>query len=211
MQTPRFPRIWIFLALLTAGICQLSLAQATASSPLASLRPVAQADRIAHNADLGPQTQLTGHIPGWVNTANQVASQPVDLTATMHLTVVLRRDPAVEAAFTQLLANQQNPSSPLYHQWLTPQQVGQLFGLTDSDIASVSGWLTGQGLTVSIEPNRTMLKVTGSAAAIATAFRTSSAWPLVCASNERQTTLPFLMRKDCRFAIPKMIVGTPNA
>ena len=177
MQTPRLPHIWILLALLTASICQTSLAQATAAtSPIAALRPVAQANRIAPNADLGPQTQLTGHIPGWVTANNQIASHVVDLTATMHLTVVLRRDPAAEAALTQLLANQQDPSSPLYHQWLTPQQVGQLFGLTDPDIAAVSNWLTAQGLAVSIEPNRTMLRVSGSAATVAAAFRISFAY-----------------------------------
>jgi pseudomonalisin len=178
MQTPRIHRFFVSLALLTAGICQMPLAaQATAaSSPIAALRPIAQADRVAHSADFGPKTQLTGHIPDWVTAANQVASQPVDLTAPMHVTVVLHRDPAVEAAFTQLLADQQNPSSPLYHQWLKPRQVGQLFGLTDSDIAAVSGWLTAQGLTVSVEPNRTMLRVSGSTAAISAAFRISFAY-----------------------------------
>ena len=195
MQTPRLPRIWIFLALLTAGICQMSLAQAPAStpSPIAALRPIAQANRVAGNANLGPQTQLTGHIPDWVTAANQVASQPVDLTATMHLTVVLRRDPAAQAAFTQFLADQQNPSSPLYHQWLTPQQVGQLFGLTDSDIAAVSNWLTAQGLTVSVEPNRTMLRVSGTAESIAAAFRISFAYFNVGDKPHLSTTVePFI-------------------
>ena len=32
------------------------------------------------------------------------------------------------AALKRLLAEQQDPSSPLYHQWLTPQEFGARFG-----------------------------------------------------------------------------------
>ena len=161
------------LLALAATLCSNLQAQTLSSAALAALKPVPQANRIAANANLGPKTQLTGHIPSWANAASQTTTA-VDLSSPLHLSIVLRRDPAVQAAFTQFLADQQNPGSPLYHQWLTPQQVGVLFGPTSSDLAAVSSWLIGQGLTVdSVAPSRAILEVSGTTATVANAFRTS--------------------------------------
>ena len=55
---------------------------------------------------------------------------------------------AQQAALTQLLVDQQNPASPRYHQWLTPEQFGAQFGLSASDLVKVTRWLTSQGFTV---------------------------------------------------------------
>jgi len=151
----------------TAGL------QAQTSSAIAALQPLPQANRVAANADLGPQTQLSNHLPVWAQPSAQVAKSP-DLTQSMHVSIVLQRDPSVQAAFTQLLEAQQTPGSALYHQWLTPAQVGQLYGPTASDLAAVTTWLTSQGLTVeSIAPSNVILEVTGTGAAMANAFHTS--------------------------------------
>ena len=164
------------LLVLAATLCSNLLAQTVSSTALAALKPVPQANRIAANADLGPQTHLSGTLPGWVQPSAQVA-QSVDLTTPLHLFVFLQRDPAVEASFTQFLADQQNPSSPLYHQWLTPQQVGEFFGPTQSDVAAVTSRLSVQGLTVtSVSPSRVVIEVTGSAASVANAFHVNFAY-----------------------------------
>ena len=55
---------------------------------------------------------------------------------------------AQQASLTQLLANLQDPASPQYHQWLTPEQFGAQFGLAPADLAQVSQWLTAQGFTI---------------------------------------------------------------
>jgi hypothetical protein len=163
-----------FAALTFAIVCGFSCLHA--QSPIASLRPIAQSNRVAANADLGPQTQLTGHIPNWVSHGTPVA-QSADLSADMRLTIVLQRDPAVQAAFTQFLQDQQTPGNALYHQWLTPQQVGTLFGPTADDLAAVSNWLTAQGLTIiNVEPSGVMINMHGTTSAIANAFRTSFAY-----------------------------------
>ncbi len=49
---------------------------------------------------------------------------------------------------TRLLAAQQNPASPSFHQWLSPQQFGDRFGFAPSDLAKVAAWLQSMGLTV---------------------------------------------------------------
>ena len=41
----------------------------------------------------------------------------------------------------QLLADQQDPDSPHYHQWLTPDEYGREFGISDEDLQAVVDWL----------------------------------------------------------------------
>ncbi len=106
--------------------------------------------------------------------SNQIARQPVDLDRPLKVSVLLSRDQAAESAFSELVANQQDPRSALYHQWLTPQQVGEMYGPTANDRAAVTSWLTSQGLTVeSISPNGLMVHASGSIAAVGGAFHTS--------------------------------------
>ena len=64
------------------------------------------------------------------------------------LTLVLSRSPEQQAAFDAFVASQYDSSSPNYHQWLTPQQVGAQFGPAQADIATITGWLTGHGFMV---------------------------------------------------------------
>jgi subtilase family serine protease len=82
--------------------------------------------------------------------------------------------PAQSAALTQLLANQQNPSSPQYHQWLTPAQFGAEFGLSSADLATVTGWLQSQGFTVTgVANGRQFVTFTGTVGQVNQAFGVS--------------------------------------
>src|ERR1700730_3905867 len=49
------------------------------------------------------------------------------------MTLVFKRTVAQENALQELLAAQQNPASPLYHQWLTPDTFAARFGIADED------------------------------------------------------------------------------
>ncbi|MBB5057608.1 subtilase family serine protease [Granulicella aggregans] len=81
---------------------------------------------------------------------------------------------AQKAALIQLLEDQQNPASSKYHQWLTPEQFASKFGMSSSDLATVSQWLTGQGFKVeSIARGGTFIQFSGTVARAQTAFRTS--------------------------------------
>ena len=44
------------------------------------------------------------------------------------LILVLQRSPEVQAEFDAFVASQYDPNSPNFHQWLTPEQVGEKFG-----------------------------------------------------------------------------------
>ena len=151
-------------------------AQTVSGNALAAFHPVVQTNRVAAHADFAQQTRLSGTLPTWVQPSAQLA-QSVDLSAPLHLYVFLQRDAAVQASFDQFVADQQNPGSPLYHQWLTPQQVGTLFGPTQADVAAVTSWLSAQGLTVaSVSPSRVVIEVTGTTASVANAFHVNFAY-----------------------------------
>jgi uncharacterized protein (TIGR03437 family) len=47
-----------------------------------------------------------------------------------------------------LLADLQNPSSRSFHQWLTPEEFGERFGLTNSDLSKVVAWLAAEGFDI---------------------------------------------------------------
>jgi subtilase family serine protease len=84
-----------------------------------------------------------------------------------------RRTPAQEADLQVLLTDQQNPSSRLYHQWLTPEQFAARFGLPESELNKIQDWLQQQGFAIdSIARGRTMLRFSGNAAQINAAFAT---------------------------------------
>jgi subtilase family serine protease len=81
---------------------------------------------------------------------------------------------AQQAALDQLLADQQNPASPRFHQWLTPQQYAAQFGLSSNDIAKVTAWLTSQGFTVTgVANGGSFVTFDGTVAQAQTAFATS--------------------------------------
>jgi hypothetical protein len=88
--------------------------------------------------------------------------------------LVLQRSPSQEAALEQLLDQQQDQSSPNYHQWLTPQQFGQQFGPSDQDIQTITSWLQSHGFQVApISSGRTVIEFSGTAPQVQEAFHTA--------------------------------------
>jgi len=94
--------------------------------------------------------------------------------ALTNLSLRFNMTAAQQADLTQLLSDQLNPSSPSYHQWLTPEQFGARFGLSSSDLAKVSSWLTSQGFTITeTARSSTFISFTGTVAQAQNAFGTS--------------------------------------
>lgn len=94
-------------------------------------------------------------------------------TKLQGMSIHFGRTPAQEAKLQALLAAQQNPASPQYHQWLTPDQFAAQFGVSDSDIAKVQSWLEQQGFSVdSVNRSRNMVRFSGTAAQAEQAFST---------------------------------------
>ena len=115
---------------------------------------------------------LANHHPHWANPQNDIGALPASQSVD-NLTIVLARTPEQEAAFRQFTEEQQNPASPSYHHWLTPQQIGQRFGPSQDQITAVTGWLQSQNLTVRwIAPSGGFLGFSGTAADLGRALHT---------------------------------------
>jgi subtilase family serine protease len=90
-----------------------------------------------------------------------------------HVAIFFKRTPTQQAALERLLIEQQDRSSPNYHRWLTPEEFGSRFGLSQPDMDKVAGWLRDRGFSIEeIPPSRTSIAFSGSAAQIETAFQT---------------------------------------
>jgi subtilase family serine protease len=94
--------------------------------------------------------------------------------AMNRMLLVLRHTPEQEAAIKDLIAEQQNKSSAHFHQWLTPQQYGQMYGPADADVQTVKAWLESHGFQVAgVSNGRHVIEFSGTAEQVQGAFHTS--------------------------------------
>jgi len=128
-------------------------------------------NRISQGAEFFRVQPIPDHHPQWANPENDAGALPADQPLD-DLTLVLARSPRQELAFQQFLADQQNPASPDYHHWLTPEEVGVRFGLSNDDIGTLTGWLQSQGLHVNwVSPSRIFIGFGGAASEVGRAFQ----------------------------------------
>jgi hypothetical protein len=77
------------------------------------------------------------------------------------------------AALEQLIADQHDPNSARYRQWLTPEQFGAQFGPAQADVDAIVSWLESKGFTVnSIAAGRRAIEFSGTARQVEQAFQT---------------------------------------
>jgi hypothetical protein len=95
-------------------------------------------------------------------------STPVD-----RMLLVIKRSPAQEADFKQLISDLHNKKSASYHKWLTPEQFGKRFGPSDSDVAGLTAWLQQHGFTVNkISAGKGVIDFSGNAGQLKSTFHT---------------------------------------
>ena len=97
---------------------------------------------MASDRDLS--TILEGNHPDEAAELAVEAAAPASQPLAMRFTLALRN----RNELARVLADQQNPASPDYHRWLTPDEFTSRFGPTDTDLARVTGWLKKKGFTV---------------------------------------------------------------
>ncbi len=128
--------------------------------------------RIVDRIDESNLVRLKGNTHPAANAKNDLGRVSPTLPMT-DLILVLSRDPAQQAAFDKFVANQYDPASPDFHQWLTPEQVGANFGPAESDITTVTNWLTGHGFSIGeITKDRLSIRFSGTAAQVESTFHT---------------------------------------
>ncbi len=90
-----------------------------------------------------------------------------------HLVLQLKRSPEQQAALEEAVSQLHDPHSPTFHHWMTANQIGAEFGLSDQDLNNVRQWLESSGFRVnSVYPTRNVIDFSGTAGAVRTAFHT---------------------------------------
>jgi uncharacterized protein (TIGR03437 family) len=142
-------------------IVHLALRAAIPYLALATLN--AQPDRIAARIDNNQTVALPGHI----HPKAQAKYDQGAVEATFQLpsiTIHLKPSTSQQQSLSQLLTDQQSPSSPQFHKWLTPEQYADQFGATSSDVAKIAAWLESQGFKVQLTArSRTWITFSGAA------------------------------------------------
>jgi subtilase family serine protease len=73
-------------------------------------------------------------------------SAPIAPDRELAITIMLKR--RNQTALEDLIQAEQDPSSPSYHQWLTPDDFASRFGPTEDQLERITGWLAANGFTV---------------------------------------------------------------
>jgi subtilase family serine protease len=128
-------------------------------------------DRIVQAVDTSQATALNGNVHPLARA--QYDQGRVESSMPMRVTLVFKMSAAQQADLDALLASQQDRGSPDYQRWLTPEQYGSRFGLSQGDINKVTGWLESEGLQVdSIPASQNAIVARGSAQQVAAALHT---------------------------------------
>ncbi|MEP6897016.1 MAG: protease pro-enzyme activation domain-containing protein [Rhodanobacter sp.] len=94
-------------------------------------------------------------------------------TSIGSMTLLLKRSDEKEGQFQGYLGELTRPGSRYFHHWLTPAQIGSMFGPAAADISKVRQWLSSQGLVVrSVSPDGMLIRFSGNVAAVQGAFHT---------------------------------------
>jgi hypothetical protein len=153
---------WAFV-LACAGAAVLAGSTGVTNTAGAATAPAADASGLA---------RLPGHVNASARPQFDLGRAP-DSLGLHGLEVVFAKTVSQQRAIEALIAAQQDPKSPQYHQFLTPAQYGARFGASEATVAAVSRWLTANGFTVAALPaNRSGLHFSGTKAQVETAFHT---------------------------------------
>ena len=87
--------------------------------------------------------------------------------------LLLRHRAGADEELERFLAEQLDPASPNYHHWLTPEEFGARFGISDEDLKTVTRWLADQGFSIDeVAKGRNWINFSGNASQVEAAFQT---------------------------------------
>jgi subtilase family serine protease len=128
--------------------------------------------RITQRPDNSVVVRLNHTTHPAVGAARDLGRVAPDL-AMERILLQLQSTPEQESALEQLLAEQQDVSSPRYHAWLTSDQFGDQFGVAGQDLDVVTAWLASAGFQVTeIARGRRTIEFRGAAGDVERAFHT---------------------------------------
>ena len=187
----RSPQPFSLLAVFCTALALFASASAIAQNTSAKPEP-----RITSAIDSSSRVPLLGSRSPRAAAADDLGAVPDSLQ--LHgISLLFSRSAAQQTALDALVAAQQNPASPLYHQWITPDQYAAQFGVADSDIAATEAWLEQQGFAIdSVSRSHNRILFSGTAAQVTAAFGTPLHYYLTPATALRPAEKHFAPSAD---------------
>jgi len=155
LRSSRFRHALLYGLLVASGLGVCGCAASPENSAAANATPVVQV-----------QSRPTALDPLMA----RAKEAPSDHVMTMELEFAVRN----QAQLDQLMAQIEDPHSPRYQQWVTPEEMHTRFGETQAEFDAVASWLQSQGLTItdkSFGTNEDFIRFTGTVAKVDQAFQ----------------------------------------
>ncbi len=147
----------------------ISLALLVSTLSNAQTSTVARINRPVNDSDVAL-------LPGGVHPRIAQALDQGSVSASMPLhrmAMFFKSSAAQQKDLDELLREQQDPASPNYRKWLTPEQYAARFGMNPNDLAKVSAWLQSHGFqNLAVSRSRTSIEFDGTAGQVRVAFHT---------------------------------------
>jgi len=160
------------LRLIAAGALSLLLTQPTLVAAQVQQAELANPARITQPVDDTILTTLKGNVHPLAKPQFDKGPANASLPAD-RMQLVLKRSSGQEIALRQFLGSLQNPNSAQYRKWLTPEQFGAQYGVSDTDIQTISTWLISQGFKINkVNKARTIIDFSGTVGQLQSGFHT---------------------------------------
>ena len=141
-------------------------------STAAVAQKIASNARIVDKVDENQLVTLRGNVHPAANAQNDLGRVSSQFPMS-DLILVLSRSQDQQAAFDAFVASQYDSTSSNFHHWLQPAEIGEKFGPSLADIATVTSWLNGHGLSVQeVSKDRMTIRFGGTARQVESTFHT---------------------------------------
>jgi pseudomonalisin len=133
------------------------------SSTALAQRSINEADRVIKHGNVHPLARA------------EFDRGSADLNLPMeNMILLLSPSASAKAAMDALLDDLQDPKSPNFHKFLTPQEIGLRFGPSDQDVADATNWLKSHGFSiVGIANSKLWINFSGNVQQVEQAFQTN--------------------------------------
>jgi subtilase family serine protease len=153
-------------------ILALSLALAALLGFAPATRAQAVRQLVTQPIDERQSVELEGNTRPEANADND-RGPVADTLVLEHMQLLLQRPPETEAALTDLIERLHDEDSPDFHHWLDNQKLRDEFGPVESDVDTVTTWLSSHGMTVhGVRQSGMLIDFSGTAAQVRDTFHT---------------------------------------
>jgi len=127
-------------------------------------------DRVIGDLAAGPKVQLKGNVHGLARPEFDLGRADGSLPIES-ITLSLKPSRAQQQDLKNFLAELGDPHSKNFHKYLTPEQFGERFGMSQNDLDKITSWLEKQGFTnISVARGRNQISFDGTVGEIESVF-----------------------------------------